>query len=193
MPGVELSTSACDGHVVVALRGDLDTTDAADAGAAITALVVPGRCLFIEMARSTSSIADRLPLCCGAVASREHRRRCGAGRAAAACAAASGPDRQGPRVLDSCQRAGGRGGPARSRGTVRWAAARGEHCMLWEGSAIAYWYPVIAVGAAAVRAGSLRGWMRGCRQPAHGRVGAGGRVCQLGASRAAGNREYKEA
>ena len=28
--------------------------------------------------------------------------------------------------------------------------------MLWEGSAIAYWYQVIAVGAAAVRAGSLR-------------------------------------
>jgi anti-anti-sigma factor len=70
MPGVELSTSACDGHVVVALRGDLDITDAADAGAAITALVVPGRCLIIDMARSTSSIADRLPLCCGAVASR---------------------------------------------------------------------------------------------------------------------------
>ena len=27
--------------------------------------------------------------------------------------------------------------------------------MLWEGSAIAYWYPVIALAAAAVRAGSL--------------------------------------
>jgi hypothetical protein len=42
MPGVELSTSACDGHVVVALRGDLDGTGAADAGAAIVALVIPG-------------------------------------------------------------------------------------------------------------------------------------------------------
>ena len=49
MPGVELSTSACDGHVVVALRGDMDITGAAGAGRAITALVVPGRCLIIDM------------------------------------------------------------------------------------------------------------------------------------------------
>ena len=49
MPGVELSTSACDGHVVVALRGDMDIIGAADAEAAITALVVPGRCLIIDM------------------------------------------------------------------------------------------------------------------------------------------------
>lgn len=49
MPGVGPSTSACDGHVVAALRGDLDVTGAADAGAAITALVVPGRCLIIDM------------------------------------------------------------------------------------------------------------------------------------------------
>jgi hypothetical protein len=39
MPGVELSTSACDGHVVVALRGELDVTGAAEAEAAITAQV----------------------------------------------------------------------------------------------------------------------------------------------------------
>ena len=50
MPGVELSTSACDGHVVVALRGDRDITGAANAGAAIAALVVPGRCLIVDMA-----------------------------------------------------------------------------------------------------------------------------------------------
>ena len=49
MPGVELGTSACDVHVVVALHGDLDMTGAADAGAAITALVVPDRCLIIDM------------------------------------------------------------------------------------------------------------------------------------------------
>ena len=49
MPGVELSTSACNGHVVVAPRGDMDIIGAADAGAAITALVVPGRCLIIDM------------------------------------------------------------------------------------------------------------------------------------------------
>jgi anti-anti-sigma regulatory factor len=49
MPGVELSTRACEGHVVVAPRGDLDIIGAADAGAAITALVVPDRCLIIDM------------------------------------------------------------------------------------------------------------------------------------------------
>ena len=49
MPGVELSTSACDGHVVVAVRGDLDVIGAADAAAAMTALVVPDRCLIIDM------------------------------------------------------------------------------------------------------------------------------------------------
>ena len=49
MPGVELSTSACNGHVVVALRGEMDIIGAADAEAAITALVVPGRCLIIDM------------------------------------------------------------------------------------------------------------------------------------------------
>ena len=49
MPGVQLSTRACEGHVVVALRGDLDIIGAADAGAAITALVVPDRCLIIDM------------------------------------------------------------------------------------------------------------------------------------------------
>jgi anti-anti-sigma factor len=49
MPGVELSTRACEGQVVVALRGDLDIIGAADAGAAITALVVPDRCLIIDV------------------------------------------------------------------------------------------------------------------------------------------------
>jgi hypothetical protein len=33
MPGVELTTSACDGHLVVALCGELDVTGAADAEA----------------------------------------------------------------------------------------------------------------------------------------------------------------
>jgi anti-sigma B factor antagonist len=49
MPGVELKTSVRDGRVVVALRGDLDVTGAADAEAAITALMVPRRCLMIDM------------------------------------------------------------------------------------------------------------------------------------------------
>src|SRR5690348_14546094 len=49
MPGVELSASACGGHVVLALHGDLDMPGAADAGAAVMALVVPDRCLIIDM------------------------------------------------------------------------------------------------------------------------------------------------
>jgi anti-sigma B factor antagonist len=49
MPGVQLSTSACDGHAVVTLYGELDVTGAADAEAAITALVAQGQYLIIDM------------------------------------------------------------------------------------------------------------------------------------------------
>ena len=49
MPGVELTSSVWDGQVVVALRGDLDVTGAADAEAAMMALVVRGRYLVIDM------------------------------------------------------------------------------------------------------------------------------------------------
>ena len=49
MPGVELETSARDGHVVVALRGELDVSGAADVEAAIAAVVVPGQRLIIDM------------------------------------------------------------------------------------------------------------------------------------------------
>ena len=49
MPGVELSSGAWDGHVVVALRGELDVTGAADVETAITALVARGRYLVIDM------------------------------------------------------------------------------------------------------------------------------------------------
>jgi anti-sigma B factor antagonist len=49
MPGVTFTASECDGHVVVALRGDLDVTGAADAEAAMTALVARGRYLTIDM------------------------------------------------------------------------------------------------------------------------------------------------
>jgi anti-sigma B factor antagonist len=49
MPGVELSSGAWDGHVVVALRGELDVTGAADVEAAITALMARGRYLVIDM------------------------------------------------------------------------------------------------------------------------------------------------
>jgi hypothetical protein len=48
MPGVELKTSVRGGHVVVALRGDLDITGAADAEAAITGLMARGQTRFRE-------------------------------------------------------------------------------------------------------------------------------------------------
>ena len=49
MPGAELTASVRDGHVVAALRGELDMTDAADAEAAITALLARGQYLVIDM------------------------------------------------------------------------------------------------------------------------------------------------
>jgi anti-sigma B factor antagonist len=49
MPGVELITSACDGRVVVALRGELDITCAADARAAIRVLVARDQYLIVDM------------------------------------------------------------------------------------------------------------------------------------------------
>jgi len=49
MPGVELKNSVRDGQVVVTLRGELDVTGAADAEAAIAALVVPDQVLIIDL------------------------------------------------------------------------------------------------------------------------------------------------
>jgi anti-sigma B factor antagonist len=49
MPGAELKASVRDGRVVVALHGDLDATGAADAEAAIAALVARGQGLLIDM------------------------------------------------------------------------------------------------------------------------------------------------
>lgn len=49
MPGVELKTSVCKGRIVVALRGDLDVTDADAAEAVITALVARGQSLIIDV------------------------------------------------------------------------------------------------------------------------------------------------
>lgn len=49
MPGVELETSEHDGHVVVALRGELDVSGAAGVEAAITAVAEPGQSLIIDM------------------------------------------------------------------------------------------------------------------------------------------------
>jgi anti-sigma B factor antagonist len=49
MPGAELLTGAYDGNVVVTLCGELDVTGAAEAEAAIAALVVRGQYLVIDM------------------------------------------------------------------------------------------------------------------------------------------------
>ena len=49
MPGVDFTTSAGDGHVVVTLCGDLDVTGSADAEAAITVLIARGQSLIIDM------------------------------------------------------------------------------------------------------------------------------------------------
>jgi anti-anti-sigma factor len=49
MPGVKLKASVRGGLIVVVLRGDLDVTGAADAEAAIAALVAPGQILIIDI------------------------------------------------------------------------------------------------------------------------------------------------
>jgi anti-anti-sigma factor len=49
VPGIELKTTARDGHVVVALRGELDVSGAAGVEAAIAAVMVPGQSLIIDM------------------------------------------------------------------------------------------------------------------------------------------------
>lgn len=46
---MKLSTNVRNGHVVVALCGKLDVTNAADAGAAITGLMARGQSLIIDM------------------------------------------------------------------------------------------------------------------------------------------------
>jgi anti-anti-sigma factor len=75
MPGVELSSSACDGHVVVALRGELDVTGAAEAEAAITALVARDQYLVIDM--STLDFIDCNSL--GGLLRARELARCGGG------------------------------------------------------------------------------------------------------------------
>jgi anti-sigma B factor antagonist len=49
MRGIQLETSARDGHVVVALRGELDVSDAAGVEVAVAAELVPGQSLIIDM------------------------------------------------------------------------------------------------------------------------------------------------
>ena len=61
MPGVELRTSAREGHVVVFLRGELDVSGAASVEAAIATVVVPGQSLIIDM--SALDFLDCASLC----------------------------------------------------------------------------------------------------------------------------------
>lgn len=49
MANVEPCTRLCDGHVVVALRGELDGVDADSAAAAVTALAAGGQQLIIDL------------------------------------------------------------------------------------------------------------------------------------------------
>jgi anti-anti-sigma factor len=50
MFGVDLSTRECDGHVVVVLCGQLDTADAADVAAALTAVAVREPRIIVDLA-----------------------------------------------------------------------------------------------------------------------------------------------
>jgi anti-sigma B factor antagonist len=47
--GVDISIRVYGGHVVVALRGELDTVDAACAVAAVTAVPPAGECLIVDL------------------------------------------------------------------------------------------------------------------------------------------------
>jgi len=50
MFSVDLSTRECDGHVVVALRGELDLVDAADVAAALAAAVARQPGIIVDLA-----------------------------------------------------------------------------------------------------------------------------------------------
>jgi anti-anti-sigma factor len=50
MFSVDLSTRECDGHVVVALRGELDLADAADVAAALAAVVAREPRIIVDLA-----------------------------------------------------------------------------------------------------------------------------------------------
>jgi anti-anti-sigma factor len=157
MPGAELRTSACDGHVVVAVRGDLDVTGAPEAEAVITALVVRGRYLAIDMSALDFIVCGAL----GALLRVQGLARRGGGDVVLAA-----PQPLVRRVLPltgndeafwgACQPNGCRCGYGQAPEAVLLAAARGAHCTPWEGSVIAYWYRVTA----AALEGSLPGRAR---------------------------------
>ena len=87
MFSVDLSTRECDGHVVVALRGELDLVDAADVAAALAAAVAREPRIIVDLAGL--EFID----CSGVAAlarGRRHAQQAGGGGAAARRAAAAG-------------------------------------------------------------------------------------------------------
>jgi anti-sigma B factor antagonist len=50
MVSVDLSTRECDGHVVVALRGELDVADAVSVAAALAAVAARERAIIVDLA-----------------------------------------------------------------------------------------------------------------------------------------------
>jgi anti-sigma B factor antagonist len=50
MVSVDLSTRACDGQVVVALRGELDVVDAASVAAALSAVAARAHAIILDLA-----------------------------------------------------------------------------------------------------------------------------------------------
>jgi anti-sigma B factor antagonist len=160
MPGVELSTTACDGHVVVALCGDLDVTGAADAEAVITVLVAQGQSLVIDM--SALDFLDCSAL--GALLRVQALAWRGGGDVVLAAPqplvrrllALTGNDEV---FWVQASVAGVVAGMASRRRRYPWRRL-GAHCTPPEGSAIAYRYRMIAAGAAAALQGSLPGRTR---------------------------------
>jgi anti-sigma B factor antagonist len=184
MPGIELSTSACDGHVVVALRGDLDITGAANAGAAMAALVIPNRCLITDLAAldfiGCGSLAALLRVQWLAWSAGGDVVLAAPQRHVLQLLALTGMDHAF--LIPACVQAAVAGLPGRGARHGGRPRAVSTAC---SGRVAPARTGLIAVGAAALWAGSFHGWMRGCRQPTHRRVGAAGRACQLGTSRTA--------
>jgi len=151
MPGVELSTGAWDGHVVVALRGELDVTGAADIEAAITALAAWGRYLVIDM--SALDFID-----CGSLGAlaRALARRGGGDVVLAA------PEQHARRLLAltgqdevfwvQASVEAAVAGLASLAGTVRLARPAVRTARPREGSAVEYRYRIIGAGSPAVPA-----------------------------------------
>jgi anti-anti-sigma factor len=84
MFSVDLSTRECDGHVVVALRGELDLVDAADVAAALAAAVAREPRIIVDLAGL--EFID----CSGVAALARGRRHARQGGPAARRAAAAG-------------------------------------------------------------------------------------------------------